>query len=103
MLDGSKSKEWLFEGQTGGMYSERGLAAVLEQSVKKAGIKKPVSLHYSAPAPNNGNVSSNYTLNTNPAGKLKLHLIVCIDNSYFNTQNENEQKWLPSGSSTHQR
>ena len=39
-------KEWLFEGQTGGMYSEKSIQNVLKQAVKKAGIKKPVTLHW---------------------------------------------------------
>ena len=40
-------KEWLFEGQTKGeQYSEKSLQAVLKQSLEKAGIKKPVSLHW---------------------------------------------------------
>lgn len=39
-------KSWLFEGQTGGIYSETSLEAVLKQAIKKAGISKPVSLHW---------------------------------------------------------
>lgn len=38
---------YLFEGQTPGeKYSEQSLRKVLEQAVKKAGIKKPVTLHW---------------------------------------------------------
>ena len=37
---------WLFEGQKGGAYDERSLANVLKQALAKAGIKKPVSLHW---------------------------------------------------------
>ncbi len=39
--------KWLFEGQVKGeRYSEQSLESVLKQSVKKAGIKKPVTLHW---------------------------------------------------------
>jgi integrase/recombinase XerD len=42
-----KPKIWLFEGQMGNnQYSEMSLAKVLKQSVQKASIKKPVSLHW---------------------------------------------------------
>ena len=41
-----RPKQWLFEGQTGGQYSAESLAKVLKQSILKAGIKKPVSLHW---------------------------------------------------------
>lgn len=41
-----KPEVWLFEGQTGGQYSAESLAKVLKQSVSKAGISKPVSLHW---------------------------------------------------------
>lgn len=41
-----KPKVWLFEGQFGGMYSEKSLANVLKQSLAKSNIKKPVSLHW---------------------------------------------------------
>lgn len=38
---------WLFEGQKEGeRYDERSLANVLKQALDKAGIKKPVSLHW---------------------------------------------------------
>lgn len=38
---------WLFEGRVPGeRYDERSLAQVLKQAVNKAGIKKPVSLHW---------------------------------------------------------
>ncbi|HBS86633.1 MAG: integrase [Bacteroidetes bacterium GWF2_38_335] len=42
-----RPKVWLFEGQKVGMkYSEESLAAVLKAAVIKAGIEKPVSLHW---------------------------------------------------------
>ncbi|MFZ5554064.1 MAG: tyrosine-type recombinase/integrase [Bacteroidota bacterium] len=41
-----KPKEWLFEGQTGGMYSGESLSKVLSQAVMKAAINKPVTLHW---------------------------------------------------------
>jgi integrase/recombinase XerD len=42
-----KPGTWLFEGQEAGqMYSEKSLENVLKQSVRKAGITKPVSLHW---------------------------------------------------------
>jgi integrase/recombinase XerD len=42
-----KPKVWLFEGQVSGdKYSEKSLENVLKQAVKKAGIGKPVSLHW---------------------------------------------------------
>jgi integrase/recombinase XerD len=42
-----KPQTWLFEGQTvGEKYSEKSLENVLKQAVHKAGIKKPVSLHW---------------------------------------------------------
>jgi integrase/recombinase XerD len=38
---------WLFEGQHAGMpYDERSLQQVMKQAVRKAGIKKPVTLHW---------------------------------------------------------
>lgn len=40
------TKVWLFEGQTGGKYSEKSLACVLKQSLNKAKINKPASLHW---------------------------------------------------------
>lgn len=40
-----KPKEYLFEGQNGGSYSERSLAAVLKKACTKADIKKPVTIH----------------------------------------------------------
>jgi integrase/recombinase XerD len=43
----SKPHNWLFEGQLKGKaYDERSLQSVLKQSVSKAGIKKPVTLHW---------------------------------------------------------
>lgn len=42
-----KPKIWLFEGQQAGeAYSEKSLQNVLSQAVKKAGINKPVTLHW---------------------------------------------------------
>jgi integrase/recombinase XerD len=39
-------KEFLFEGQSGGKYSEKSLENVLKQSLFKARNKKPVTLHW---------------------------------------------------------
>jgi integrase/recombinase XerD len=41
-----RPKKWLFEGQYGGQYSEKSLTSVLKLAVEKAGISKPVSLHW---------------------------------------------------------
>jgi integrase/recombinase XerD len=42
-----RPKEWLFEGQVAGTrYSEQSLQSVLKQAVAKAGIRKPVTLHW---------------------------------------------------------
>ncbi|MEJ5316550.1 MAG: site-specific integrase [Tenuifilum sp.] len=42
-----RPKVWLFEGQKNGeKYSETSLQEVLKSAIKKAGIKKPVSLHW---------------------------------------------------------
>ncbi len=42
-----RTVNWLFEGQLkGSRYSEKSLESVLKQSLKKAGIKKPVTLHW---------------------------------------------------------
>ena len=42
-----KPDNWLFEGQVkGNRYDERSLQSVLKQSVAKAGINKPVTLHW---------------------------------------------------------
>jgi integrase/recombinase XerD len=42
-----KPKIWLFEGQVKGeQYSEKSLQSVLKQSVEKAKIRKPVTLHW---------------------------------------------------------
>ncbi len=42
-----RTVNWLFEGQLkGSRYSEKSLESVLKQSVIKAGIKKPVTLHW---------------------------------------------------------
>ena len=44
---GYKPKTWLFEGQNAGdQYSEQSLQSVLKQALQKAGIKKPVTLHW---------------------------------------------------------
>jgi integrase/recombinase XerD len=44
---GFKPKTWLFEGQVAGEhYSEQSLQSVLKQALQKAGIKKPVTLHW---------------------------------------------------------
>jgi integrase/recombinase XerD len=42
-----KPAVWLFEGQIkGDQYSEQSLQSVLKQALQKAGIKKPVTLHW---------------------------------------------------------
>ncbi len=42
-----KPKKWLFEGQVPGeQYSAKSLQSVLKQAIAKAGIKKPVTLHW---------------------------------------------------------
>jgi len=42
-----KPEQWLFEGQYPGTpYSERSLQKVLDQAAEKAGINKPVTLHW---------------------------------------------------------
>lgn len=42
--------QWLFEGaKKGEPYSEKSLESVLKQAVQKAGIRKPVSLHWFTP------------------------------------------------------
>ena len=38
-------KEYLFEGQYGGRYSERSVELVLKKAAKKAGLKRDVNLH----------------------------------------------------------
>lgn len=38
-------KDYLFEGEKGGVYSARSIAMVFERAVARAGIKKKVSLH----------------------------------------------------------
>jgi len=40
-----KPKIWLFEGAKGGQYSVNSIQAIMKESVKKAGIKKKVSVH----------------------------------------------------------
>ena len=40
-----KPKEFLFEGQFGGLYSSRSAQIILKQSAEKAGIKKTITLH----------------------------------------------------------
>lgn len=45
--NGYKPKIWLFEGQNvGEQYSEQSLQSVLKQALQKAGITKPVTLHW---------------------------------------------------------
>ena len=42
-----RPEKWLFEGQNSGeKYSEKSLQSVLKQSLVKAGINKPVTLHW---------------------------------------------------------
>jgi integrase/recombinase XerD len=42
-----RPQKWLFEGQAAGEpYSEQSLQSVLKQALEKAGIKKPVTLHW---------------------------------------------------------
>jgi integrase/recombinase XerD len=42
-----KPSVWMFEGQNKGeQYNEKSLESVLKQALEKAGIKKPVSLHW---------------------------------------------------------
>lgn len=43
---GHKPKDYLFEGQDGGRYSEKSLSSVLKRALISANIKKPVSLHW---------------------------------------------------------
>jgi integrase/recombinase XerD len=40
-----RPKEYIFEGQYGGRYSERSLDLLLKKAVKRAGIRKSVNLH----------------------------------------------------------
>ncbi len=40
-----KPEEYLFEGQTGGMYSVRSVQSILKNSLEHAGIKKRVTIH----------------------------------------------------------
>lgn len=40
-----KPKEYLFEGQFGGMYSSRSAQIILKKTAIKAGIRKPITLH----------------------------------------------------------
>lgn len=40
-----KPKEYLFEGQFGGMYSSRSAQVILKQAAERAGIRKPITLH----------------------------------------------------------
>lgn len=41
-----RPKLYLFEGQAGGAYSAKSLESVLKQATRKAGITKPVTLHW---------------------------------------------------------
>lgn len=45
-LKAYKPVTYLLEGQNGGQYSEKSLAEVLHNAVRKAGIKKPVTPHW---------------------------------------------------------
>ena len=40
-----KPKEWLFEGEGGGQYSDRSIQNILKSAVQKAGIKKRITVH----------------------------------------------------------
>jgi len=40
-----KPNKWLFEGQSGGQYSNTSCQSILKRAVKKAGIRKHVTLH----------------------------------------------------------
>ncbi len=40
-----KPKEWLFEGESGGQYSDRSIQNILRAAVQKAGIKKRITVH----------------------------------------------------------
>lgn len=44
-LQAEKPRAWLFEGNDGNIYSQRGAQWAISQAVKKAGIVKEVSLH----------------------------------------------------------
>ncbi len=44
-IDAEKPRTYLFEGNDGGAYSQRGAQWAISQAVKKAGIVKEVSLH----------------------------------------------------------
>lgn len=44
-IDAEKPRTWLFEGNDGNVYSQRGAQWAISQAVKKAGIVKEVSLH----------------------------------------------------------
>ncbi|RMG84313.1 MAG: hypothetical protein D6714_08150, partial [Bacteroidetes bacterium] len=38
-------KDWLFEGQDGGQYGKRSVQKIFKKACRKAGIKKPVTVH----------------------------------------------------------
>lgn len=44
-IQAEKPRAWLFEGNDGNVYSQRGAQWAISQAVKKAGIVKEVSLH----------------------------------------------------------
>ncbi len=44
-IEAEKPRTWLFEGNDGNVYSQRGAQWAISQAVKKAGITKEVSLH----------------------------------------------------------
>ena len=37
--------DWVFEGQTGGQYGKRSVQKIFKNSCRKAGIRKPVTVH----------------------------------------------------------
>ena len=40
-----KPKEWLFEGASGGQYSKRSIQIIMQDAVKKSGLKKDATVH----------------------------------------------------------
>ncbi len=40
-----KPKEWLFEGEGGGQYSQKAIQNILKRAVQKTGIKKRITVH----------------------------------------------------------
>ena len=39
------SADWLFQGKDGGRYSDRSVQEIFHKAVRKAGIRKPVTVH----------------------------------------------------------